>query len=163
MTNNPPPEVARPDLATRNRADELRTLLNYHNHRYYVLDSPEIADAEYDRLFHELKQLEETYPELVTPESPTQRVGADLVTTFDPVSHRVPMLSLDNAFGEEELREWDRKVKRYIGMPPEADVEYMCELKIDGLSINVTYEDGRLARAATRGNGTTGEDVTPNI
>lgn len=147
----------------RERAEELRAALNYHNYRYYVQDQPEISDAAYDALFHELRALEEQYPELVTPDSPTQRVGAEAMTTFTPVQHRVPMLSLDNAFGEEELREWDRKIKRFLGMAPDAAVEYIAELKIDGLSISLTYEHGRLVRAATRGNGMTGEDVTPNI
>src|SRR5437868_5080803 len=101
------------------RAEELRAALNYHNYRYYALDSPEVSDAEYDRLFHELKRIEEEHPSLVTPDSPTQRVGADVVTTFKPVNHRVPMLSLDNAFGDDELREWDRKVKRNLHMPAE--------------------------------------------
>src|SRR5437762_667309 len=97
------PETAAP-IEARERADDLRQQLNYHNYRYYVLDQPAVSDAEYDRMFHELRHLEEQYPELVTPESPTQRVGADISTTFAPVNHRAPMLSLANAFGEEELR-----------------------------------------------------------
>jgi DNA ligase (NAD+) len=145
------------------RADDLRAQLNYHNYRYYALDSPEISDAGYDKLFHELRHLEEEYPDLITPESPTQRVGAQTVTTFEPSTHRVPMLSLDNAFGEEELREWDQKVKRYLALPGETEIEYVAELKIDGLSMNITYEKGRFTGAATRGNGLVGENVTPNI
>ncbi len=156
------PEQAVPD-AVRERADDLRQQLNYHNYRYYVLDQPDVSDAEYDRMFHELRALEEQYPELVTPESPTQRVGADIATTFAPVNHLAPMLSLANAFGEEELREWDRKVKRFMGMNPEVDIEYIAELKIDGLSVSLTYEEGRLVTGATRGNGVQGEDITPNI
>src|SRR5262249_16645513 len=135
-----------------NRAEQLRTELNHHNYLYFVLDQPEISDSAYDALFHELRKLEEQYPDLVFPESPTQRVGADTITTFESVQHGVPMLSLGNAFGEEELREWDQRVKRFLGMPQEMDIEYAAELKIDGLSVSITYEDGRLIRGATRGN-----------
>jgi len=145
------------------RAEDLRAVLNYHNYRYYALDSPEISDAAYDKLLHELKALEAEHPSLVTPDSPTQRVGADVVTTFEPAPHRVPMLSLDNAFGEEELREWDQKIRRYLHLPADSAIEYVAELKIDGLSINLTYERGSLVCAATRGNGVVGENVTPNI
>jgi DNA ligase (NAD+) len=148
---------------TVERAEQLRSELNHHNYLYFVLDRPEISDGAYDALFQELKKLEEQYPELVTPESPTQRVGADAITTFDSVNHRVPMLSLGNAFGEEELKEWDLRVKRYLGMSPDDQIEYAAELKIDGLSISITYENGKLIRGATRGNGTTGEDITPNV
>jgi DNA ligase (NAD+) len=147
----------------RARVESLRAQINYHNHRYYVLDAPEVSDATYDRLFQELRHLEEAYPALITPDSPTQRVGAYLTTTFAPITHRTPMLSLDNAFGAQELREWDQKIKRYLGMEPDSRIEYIAELKIDGLSISLTYEKGRLVTAATRGNGITGEDVTPNI
>ena len=147
----------------RARVADLRQQIEYHNFRYYVLDQPEISDAEYDRMFRELKELEERYPQLITPNSPTQRVGAPIAPTFEPVPHRVPMLSLDNVFGEEELREWDRRVKRFLGMDPQSPVEYMAELKIDGLSISLTYEDGALVRGATRGNGAVGEDITPNV
>ncbi len=147
----------------RARIDELRAVLRKHNHAYYVLDAPTVSDAEYDRLFRELSDLEARYPDLVTPDSPTQRVGAAVQTTFAPVQHRVPMLSLDNAFGADELREWDAKIKRFLGLPAEHPIEYVAELKIDGLSISVTYADGVMTRAATRGDGATGEDVTPNI
>lgn len=156
-------ETARVSEETRQHAEELREQLNRYNYEYHVLNQPTVSDAEYDRLFHTLRRLEETYPELVTPESPTQYVGAVVQTTFAPLVHRVPMLSLDNAFGAEELRDWDKKVKRYLGMPLDVPVEYVTELKIDGLSINLTYENGRLRTAATRGNGIQGEDVTPNI
>src|SRR5258705_5447427 len=128
MADHPPPKYA------IERAEHLRTELNHHNYLYHVLDQPEISDAAYDVLYQELKKLEEEYPELVTPESPTQRVGADAVTTFDSVTHRVPMLSLSNAFGEEELKEWDQRLKRYIGLPTDTTIEYATELKIDGLS-----------------------------
>src|ERR1044071_266011 len=145
------------------RAENLRTEINHNNYLYYVLDQPQVSDAEYDRLFHELRELEEKHPDLVTPDSPTQRVGVGALTTFSPVNHRVPMLSLDNAFGDVEIREWDQRVKRLLGMSPEDPVEYATELKIDGLSISITYEGGRLVTAATRGNGSTGEDITPNV
>ena len=145
------------------RVQTLRSALNHHNYLYYVMDSPLVSDLEYDALFRELRTLEEKFPELVSPESPTQRVGAELITTFAALAHRAPMLSLDNAFGDEELLEWEHRLKRYVGMPSDADIEYITELKIDGLSINLTYENGRLKTAATRGNGTVGEDVTPNI
>lgn len=147
----------------RRRVEELRAAINHHNYLYYVLDRPEISDAAYDLLFQELRALEEQYPELVTPDSPTQRVGAGIATTFAPVAHRVPMLSLDNAFDAEELREWDRRIKRFLGLQSEERIEYLAELKMDGLSISITYENGHLVRAATRGNGFTGEDVTPNV
>src|SRR5438034_1228950 len=146
MSDQPTPESA------NERAEQLRTELNHHNYLYHVLDQPQISDAAYDALFNELKKLEEDYPELVTPESPTQRVGADAFTTFASVTHRVPMLSLSNAFGEEELKEWDQRLKRYIGMAADTPIEYATELKIDGLSISITYEKGRLVRGATRGN-----------
>jgi len=149
--------------AVRQRVEDLRAQINRHNYLYYVLDQPEISDAEYDRLFRELQQLEEQFPELITPESPTQRVGAEAATTFAPVRHRVPMLSLANAFSDTELRDWDLRVKRFLGMPLDSDVEYVAELKIDGLSVSLTYESGRLVTAATRGNGIEGEDVTPNV
>src|SRR5437879_6058347 len=138
------------------RAEQLRTELNRHNYLYYILDQPEVSDAAYDKLFHELRKLEEQYPELLTPESPTQRVGAEAITTFAPINHGVPMLSLGNAFGKEELTEWDQKVKRHMGMPLDEQIEYATELKIDGLSVSITYEQGRLVRGATRGHGTTG-------
>lgn len=145
------------------RATELREQIHQHNYRYYILDDPQVSDAAYDALFRELRELEERYPALVTPESPTQRVGADTVTTFTPIQHQVPMLSLDNAFGAGELQDWDRKTKRFLGQDANSNIEYFAELKLDGLSISLTYENGLLQRAATRGNGVTGEDVTPNI
>ncbi len=147
----------------RTRADELRTQLNRHNYLYYVLDQPEVSDEAYDKLLRDLQSLEESYPELITPESPTQRVGVEAVTTFAPVDHRVAMLSLGNAFGEQELREWDKRVKRFVGMPEHEDIEYAAELKLDGLSVSLTYENGKLTTGATRGSGLTGEDITPNV
>jgi DNA ligase (NAD+) len=146
------------------RAAELRAALDDANYRYYVLDDPVIEDAAYDGMLRELSDLEAAHPELVTPDSPTQRVGAPPSTTFAPVRHDVPMLSLGNAFGHDELREFDARVRRGLGLG-EADpgVQYVCELKIDGLAISLRYEGRRFVRGATRGDGTTGEDVTANL
>ncbi|MCS7065279.1 MAG: NAD-dependent DNA ligase LigA [Fimbriimonadales bacterium] len=145
------------------RIEELRRLIEYHNYRYYVLDQPEISDEEYDRLFRELVELEQQFPELLTPDSPTQRVGAPPLEAFPEHAHREPMLSLDNAFSEEELLEFDARVKRFLDLPPDAELEYTCELKIDGLAVSLTYENGVLTVGATRGDGYRGENVTPNI
>lgn len=147
----------------KKRVEELRRLINYHNWRYYVLNQPEITDAEYDALFRELQQLEEMFPELITPDSPTQRVGAPPAEEFATVSHREPMLSLQNAFNEDELREFDRRIKRFLELPESTEIEYVCELKIDGLAVNLTYENGSFVRGATRGDGYNGEDVTNNL
>jgi len=144
----------------RRRIEELRRLIEHHSYRYYVLDAPEISDAAYDRLVRELQALEARFPEFVTPESPTQRVGAPPAAAFAAVRHRQPMLSLDNAFDQEELQAWARRVERALGAQP---VAYVCELKIDGAAVNLTYEDGRFVRGATRGDGVQGEDVTPNL
>jgi DNA ligase (NAD+) len=141
------------------RLSELREEVRRHEHLYYVLDSPEIADARYDALFLELRRLEEAHPELVSPDSPTQRVGGEAGTQFAKVRHRSPMLSLQNAFDEAEIRAWDRRVRSIAG----EELTYVCELKIDGLAISLTYSGGRLSRAATRGDGLTGEDVTSNL
>jgi len=143
----------------RERLEEMRREIRRHEHLYYVLDQPEITDAQFDALFWELRQLEEQHPELVTPDSPTQRVGGEVGGQFTKVEHRSPMLSLQNAFDEEEIRAWDRRVRAVVG----DEVTYVCELKIDGLAISLTYEDGDLVRAATRGDGQTGEDVTVNV
>jgi DNA ligase (NAD+) len=140
--------------------DALREKLRYHEHRYYVLDDPEISDAEYDLLMNELKALEAQHPELLTPDSPTQRVGGKPREGFVKVPHSAPMLSLDNAYNEEELRDWARRVEELSGR---AEVEYECELKLDGLSMALRYSDGRFALAVTRGDGTIGEDVTLNL
>lgn len=141
------------------RAAELRQTLEHHNYLYYVLDAPEISDSEWDVLFHELKHLEELHPELRTPDSPTQRVGAPPVSSFPSHRHLAPMLSLDNAFGHEELRAFDERVRKALGDEP---VRYFAELKFDGASISLTYQDGLLVGAATRGDGTTGEQITDN-
>jgi DNA ligase (NAD+) len=145
------------------RIQELRRLIEYHNYRYYVLDQPEISDEEYDRLFRELVELEQQFPDLITPDSPTQRVGAPPLEAFPEHTHREPMLSLDNAFSEAELLEFDARVKRFLDLPAETELEYTCELKIDGLAVSLTYENGVLTVGATRGDGYRGEDVTPNI
>ena len=146
------------------RAAELRAALEEANHRYYVLDAPTIADAEYDRLLRELEELESAHPELLTPDSPTQRVGATPSALFAEVRHAVPMLSLGNAFGADELREFDARVRKGLGLT-DADpgVAYVCELKIDGLAVSLRYEGRSFARGATRGDGYTGEDVTANL
>jgi DNA ligase (NAD+) len=143
------------------RARDLRAEIEHHNYRYYVLDDPEVADAEYDRLLRELQDLEQQYPDLVTPDSPTQRVGAAPVAEFGEVRHDVPMLSLDNAFTVEDLAAFDARVRDRLESP--ADVEYYAEPKLDGLAINLRYVDGLLVQAATRGDGSTGEDVTHNV
>ncbi|MDW8366860.1 MAG: NAD-dependent DNA ligase LigA, partial [Abditibacteriales bacterium] len=150
----------------RNEREEYNFLcqeLRRHSYLYYVLDQPEISDAEYDRLFRRVVELEQQHPDWVTPDSPTQRVGFAPVEAFGEVRHAVPMLSLDNAFNAIELREFDQRIKRMVGMAADAPIEYVAELKIDGLSISLTYENGVFTRAATRGDGTTGEDVTLNI
>jgi DNA ligase (NAD+) len=143
------------------RADELRRQLAALNYRYYVLDDPEVPDAEYDRLMLELRALEEKHPESITPDSPTQRVSGVAAGQFRAVQHRVPMLSLRNAFTDAEVADFDRRVRERLGAS--ADIDYMAEPKLDGLAITVSYEHGRLARAATRGDGATGEDVTANV
>ncbi len=145
------------------RAEDLRTKLNHANYLYHVLDQPEMADAEYDRLLRELIDLEAAHPELVTADSPTQRVGASPQSDFKPHTHRQPMLSLGNAFDNDELRAFDEKVKRHLGLAADADVEYVTELKIDGLAISLTYENGLFQRGATRGDGVVGEDITANL
>jgi DNA ligase (NAD+) len=147
------------------RAAELRRLLEHHNYRYYVLDDPEVSDPEYDELLRELIALEEEHPELRTPDSPTQRVGAKPSARFGEVPHLQPMLSLANARDETELRAWEQRVRNMLTRRgvPEREIEYVTEPKIDGLAISLVYEDGVLARGATRGDGETGEDVTQNL
>jgi DNA ligase (NAD+) len=139
----------------------LREKIRHHEHLYYVLDSPTISDAEYDDLMRELQRLEAQHPELVTPDSPTQRVGGKPKEGFAKVAHSRPMLSLDNVTSEEELRDWDRRVRQLAGEG--ADIGYVCEYKMDGISMALQYRDSRLARGLTRGDGTTGEDVTTNV
>ena len=157
-------ENADPRLDDEKRIKELRVLLESHNRRYYQLDAPEISDAEYDELFRELVSLEEDYPELVTPESPTQRVGGAPTGRFRTIAHKLPMLSLENAVNGEEIRtKLDVRVKKELGLADGASVEYMCEPKMDGLAVELVYQNGTLTVASTRGDGETGEDVTQNI
>ena len=141
------------------RVEELREQLNYHLYRYHVLDDPEISDAEYDELMNELRGLEERFPELITPDSPSQRVGATPADLFAPVEHRTPMLSLDNAFSHPELEAWAARVERGVG----SGARFSCELKIDGIAVALTYENGVFTKGATRGDGRIGEDITANV
>src|SRR5579864_492663 len=145
--------------AAAKRAAQLRALLDRHGYEYYVLDQPSISDAEYDALFRELSDLERQFPELCTPDSPTQRVGSAPSTAFAPYRHSVPMLSLGNAFGEDELRSWQQRLRRQLDEP----CEYVAELKIDGLAIALRYENGALVSGGTRGDGSVGEEVTANL
>ena len=135
------------------RADELRRVITTHNHSYYVLDNPTISDTEYDRLLQELRGLEEEYPKLLTPDSPTQRVGGEPAEGFTKVQHSAPMLSLGNAFNREDLENWLRRTKNLVG---DAEFDLVCELKIDGLAVNLNYENGMFIQGATRGDGTVG-------
>ncbi|WP_309050987.1 NAD-dependent DNA ligase LigA [Streptomyces sp.] len=144
----------------REKHAELAEQIEEHRFRYYVKDQPVISDGEFDRLLRSLEELEEEYPELRTPDSPTQKVAGQYETEFTAVEHRERMLSLDNAFDDAELATWAERVARDVGTP---DFHYLCELKVDGLAVNLTYEHGRLTRAATRGDGRTGEDITPNV
>lgn len=158
-------EAAGPDdlVAVAAEAERLREQLTYHNHRYYILDDPEIEDDDYDALMRSLIALETAHPELVSPDSPTQRVGAPLAGDFEEVRHRVPMLSLQDVRNDEELVEWENRIRRHLHLPAGEVVEYVCEPKIDGLAISLIFEDGRFARGLTRGDGRTGEDITPNL
>lgn len=151
------------------RIAALRSEIDAHNYRYYVLDEPTIPDAEYDRLFRELKALEAEHPELVTPESPTQRVGGEALAAFGQVRHEIPMLSLGNAFEEQDLLDFDRRVREGLDLPPGdlfgggVEVDYSCEPKLDGLAVSLLYENGMLVRGATRGDGSVGEDISANV
>lgn len=147
------------DKKTIDHAASLRELLDQYSYEYYVLDKPSIPDSEYDRLLLELQELENEYPELVTPDSPTQRVGREPLKGFTKVNHRIPMLSLANAFNEQDLRDFDRRATQGAG----AQVSYVCELKIDGLAVSLTYEEGKFVLGATRGDGSTGEEITTNL
>jgi len=149
-----------PSPAIEKKIESLRDKIRHHEYRYYVLDDPEITDAEFDKLMNELKRLEAEHPQLVTSDSPTQRVGGKPREGFVKAKHSSPMLSLDNAYSEEELRDWERRVHEISGRH---DIEYMCELKLDGMSLALVYQDARLERGITRGDGTVGEDVTLNV
>ena len=143
--------------------EKLRREIEYHNYRYYVLDSPVIPDSEYDKLYRKLVELENKYPEFFDSNSPTQRVGAPPLEKFEKVAHSIPMLSLSNAFGENELLEFDERVKRFLNLPFDIDIEYTVEPKIDGLAIELVYENGKFVKGSTRGDGYIGEDVTLNL
>jgi DNA ligase (NAD+) len=149
------------EAQAKKRIEKLREEINFHNHRYYVLDDPAISDAEYDQLMRELESLEKQFPHLITPTSPTQRVGAPPLEKFEEVRHTIPMLSLANAFEEEEVKEFDGRVKRFLGTT--RDIEYCVELKMDGVSIELVYEDGHFTTGSTRGDGFVGENVTQNL
>jgi DNA ligase (NAD+) len=156
-------DVASHENAARIKVDELRRQLEQHNRLYYILDAPAITDAEYDELFRELQRLEEQCPGLVSPDSPTQRVGGVAHDKFSSVTHRLPMLSLENATNAAEIRDFDLRVKKNLGLAPEELLSYVCEPKMDGLAVELVYKDGLLTVASTRGDGVTGEDVTENI
>ena len=146
---------------TEQAVQQLRKQLDRYNYHYYVLDDPLVPDAEYDRLFAELQHIESTHPELVTVDSPTQRVGDRPLEAFTQVQHRVPMLSLNNAFDEEEMRAFDQRVRDRLAT---ADaIQYACEPKLDGIAVSLLYRDARLVQASTRGDGSTGEDITQNV
>lgn len=142
----------------KKRVEKLHDLLNQYSYEYYVQDNPSVPDSEYDKLLHELIEIEEKYPEFKSTDSPTVRVGGEAQSSFEKVNHDTPMLSLGNAFNEEDLRKFDQRIRDSIGK-----VEYMCELKIDGLAVSLKYEDGRFVQGLTRGDGTTGEDITENL
>src|SRR5712671_454450 len=149
-----------PPAAILKKIEALRDKIRRHEYRYYVLDDPEITDTEFDKLINDLKKLEAEHPELITPDSPTQRVGGKPREGFVKVRHSSPMLSLDNTYSEEELRSWERRVHELSGRK---DVDYVCELKLDGMSLSLGYDNGQLVRGITRGDGTVGEDVTLNV
>ncbi|MEK9853147.1 MAG: NAD-dependent DNA ligase LigA, partial [Flavobacteriaceae bacterium] len=139
----------------------LRKTLHEHNHRYYLLDAPVISDQEFDQLLRELQDLEEAHPEFYDPNSPTQRVGGGVTKSFETVAHRFPMYSLSNTYSKEELEQWEERIRKIIG--PQEEIEYACELKFDGVSVSLTYENGALIQALTRGDGTQGDNITTNI
>ena len=147
--------------ALRKKVEKLREGIEYHNYRYYVLDQPEISDAQYDRLMRELEKIEQEYPELLTANSPTQRVGASPLEAFEIVRHSIPMLSLANAFEESEGREFDKRVKKFLG--PSEEFEYVAEPKLDGLAVELVYERGQFVVGSTRGDGINGENITQNL
>ena len=151
----------KPKKADQLQVEKLSTLIRTHSYKYHVLDEPEIEDSEYDVLFQELLSLEERFPELLSKSSPTQRVGSKPLSGFKKISHGSQMLSLDNAFSIKDLEDFDKRVKERLAI--EEDVEYCCEPKLDGVAVNLFYKNGALDKAATRGDGTVGEDITHNI
>ncbi len=146
----------------RKRAEKLREEILYHDYRYHVLDSPVVSDSEYDRLVRELEEIEARRPDLVTPDSPTRRVGAKPIDAFKTVRHRIPMISLENALSPEEAAEWEARIHSFL-REERRDLEFACELKLDGVAVELVYEDGALVLGSTRGDGETGEDVTENL
>ena len=148
-------------MSVKEQIEELRRVIQHHNYRYYVLDDPEISDAEYDRLMRQLETLEQHHPEFLTFDSPTQRVGAEPLKAFSSVTHTIPMLSLTNAMTEEEVRDFDERVKRFL--KTDSDIDYVVEPKLDGLAVELIYEDGKFVQGSTRGDGFTGEDITQNL
>ena len=142
------------------RIKKLRKVIRRHRYIYHVKDNPEISDDAFDRLKHELKELEKEYPDLITPDSPTQRVGGEPLDKFEEVEHEVPMLSIEDLFSREELEDWQDYLKR---LSPSSEFNYFCELKIDGFAVSLIYEEGSFVQGATRGNGRVGEDVTKNL
>src|SRR5215470_9010792 len=154
-------ETATVDKTTAaERILELRKEILHHDYRYYTLDDPEVSDAYYDRLMKQLAELEAQFPDLITPDSPTQRVGGAPSEKFAKVVHRMPMLSLANVFDDDELVQFDDRVRRLLAIK---DVDYVCEPKLDGLAVELVYENGRFSRGSTRGDGEVGEDITPNL
>jgi len=145
------------------RIKKLRALISHHRHLYHVQDSQEISDEAFDVLKHELASLEKQHPDLVTPDSPTQRVGGEALDKFEKVEHTSPMLSIEDVFGQEELQDWERYLMRLVGSDPTTTLEYFCELKIDGFAVALRYQKGVFSLGATRGNGRIGEDVTQNL
>lgn len=146
--------------SAQSKVEKLRQKINHHNYLYYSQDNPKISDSEYDKLFKELKELEEKYPDLITDDSPTQRVGAAPLKSFTTVTHKVPLISLDNAFSEKELRDFDERVRKGLNQDK---IEYVCEMKMDGLAISLEYKNGKFIRGSTRGDGKQGEDITLNL
>ncbi len=148
---------------TRDQAASLREQIRHHNHRYHALDDPEIPDAEYDRLMRQLQEIENDYPELISSDSPTQRVGDAPISAFATVQHAMPMLSLGNAFSEQELRDFNSRLLTRLELEADATLVYSAEPKLDGAAVSLMYDDGVLVQGATRGDGTTGEDITHNV
>ena len=149
--------------AAEQRIEALRTEINRHNRLYYEEDRPEVSDAEYDRLFRELQEMEKQFPDLLAPDSPTLRVGGKPLDKFIQVTHRSPMLSLENAFDEGDLLDFDDRVKRFLGLSAGTELDYVCEPKMDGLAVELVYEGGDFTVGSTRGDGFVGEDVTGNL
>ncbi|WP_417223835.1 NAD-dependent DNA ligase LigA [Amphritea sp.] len=153
----------KPDTSMTPLLEQLRDQLRHYNYQYYVLDDPQVPDAEYDRLFQQLKKLEDEHPELITSDSPTQRVGAEPLTAFTQVRHEMPMLSLDNAFSAEDMHSFEKRLRDRLKLDEDTPLVFACEPKLDGIAVSLLYENGRLVRGATRGDGSTGEDITLNV